>query len=199
VPRARLAELVEEGGRAARHLLRLRDNQEALVSTIEVSISLLATAAAVIGGVSVTGALAPYLVRFPGIGPYTEKVALVLVVLLVSFLSPRALRARAEVARAARRGAVRAVRRDARLVARAHPASVRGHVDLVLERHPAARSAIAPRSSRRGSLPRRSSRWSRKAATTGTVDPEVGEIASRALDLSKLDAYTVMVPAPTSR
>jgi putative hemolysin len=193
VPRPRIAELVEEGRRSARHLVRLRDNQEVLVSTIEVSISLLATTAAVIGGVSVTDALAPYLVRFPGIGPYTEKVALVLVVLLVSFLSlvlaelvPKSL-------------ALRAAEPYALFVATPvwwlakilHPfvVTLTWASNVILRAFGDRTTFIETRVS-----PEEIQQMVEEAATTGTVDPQVGEIASRALDLSKLDAYTVMVP-----
>ena len=193
VPRSRLAELVAEGGRAARHLLRLRDNQETLVSTIQVSISLLATTAAVIGGVSVTGALAPYLVRFPGIGPYTEMVALVLVVLLVSFLSlvlselvPKSL-----ALRAAEPYALFVATPVAWLAKILHPfvVTLTWCSNVILRAFGDHTTFVETRVS-----PEEIQQMVEEAATTGTVDPEVGEIASRALDLSKLDAYTVMVP-----
>jgi putative hemolysin len=193
VPRARIAELVAEGGRSATALLHLRDNQETLVSTIEVSVSLLATMAAVIGGSTVTDALAPYLVEFPGIGPYAQSVALFLVVLLVSFgslvlaeLVPKSL-----ALRAAEPYALFVATPVSWLAWVVHPfvLALTGMSNLILRLFGDRTTFIETRIS-----PEQIQQMVEEAATSGSVDPEAGEIVSRALDFSKLDAYTVMVP-----
>ncbi len=131
--------------------------------------------------------------RFPGIGPYAEKVALVLVVLLVSFLSlvlaelvPKSL-----ALRAAEPYALFVATPVSWLAWILHPfvVTLTWMSNLILRAFGDRTTFIETRVS-----PEEIQQMVEEAATSGAVDPDVGEIASRALDLSKLDAYTVMVP-----
>jgi putative hemolysin len=149
--------------------------------------------AAVVGGATVTDALAPALVRFPGVGPYAEKVALDLVVVLVSFLSlvlaelvPKSL-----ALRAAEPYALFVAPPVAWIARLLHPfvVTLTWTSNVILRVFGDRTTFVETRVS-----PEEIQQMVEDAATAGSVDPDVGEIASRALDLSKLDAYTVMVP-----
>lgn len=151
-----------------------------------------ATAAA-FGGASLAERLAPALARVPGLAEAAPSLALGTVVVLVSFLSlvlgelvPKSL-------------ALRAGEDYALLLARplellawiARPlvALLTGASNLVLRLFGDRTTFTETRLSRE-----EIQQIMEEAATQGSVDPHAGEIASRALDFSTLDTYTVMVP-----
>lgn len=193
--KTRLAELVAEGSLSARAVARLRDNPEDFLATVQIGITVIGATAAAFGGASLAAELVPVLAGLPGMERFASDLALGLVVAGVSFLSlvlgelvPKSL-------------ALRAGESYALLVARplrtlawlGHPVVtvLTGTSNLVLRMFGDRTTFTEARLSRE-----EVQQIVEDAATAGAVGRHAGEIASRALDFSSLDAYTVMVPRP---
>jgi putative hemolysin len=191
--KTRLAELVEAGSHSARAVSRLRQNPESFLATVQIGITVIGATAAAFGGASVAAELTPLFARVPALAPFAENLAVAVVVAGVSFLSlvlgelvPKSL-------------ALRAGEPYALLIARplsglawaGRPviAVLTGASNLVLRLFGDHTNFVEARLSRE-----EVQQIVEEAATAGSVDEHAGEIASRALDFSSLDAYTVMVP-----
>jgi putative hemolysin len=87
VRRTRLQHLVEERRSGARALSTLRGHPERFFATVQIGITVIATAAAAFGGLTMARHLEPHLARVPWIGHRAEPVSLVLVIALISYLS----------------------------------------------------------------------------------------------------------------
>ncbi len=85
--RSRVRELAESGSRVGQALEALRHDPERFLSTVQIGITVVGAAAAAIGGATFAEDLEPLVARVPYLAPYAEELALVLVVLLVSFFS----------------------------------------------------------------------------------------------------------------
>ena len=85
VRRTRLQQLLEEHRRGAAALTALRSQPEVFLATVQVGITVVGTTAAAIGGSQMASDLGALLQ--PWIGPRAETIALVLVVLGISYLS----------------------------------------------------------------------------------------------------------------
>ncbi len=85
--RSRVRELAESGSRVGKALEALRHDPERFLSTVQIGITVVGAAAAAIGGATFAEDLEPFVARVPYLAPYAEGLALVLVVLLVSFFS----------------------------------------------------------------------------------------------------------------
>jgi putative hemolysin len=189
----RLSELLQERGRAARAIKRLRDDPDRFLATVQIGITVAGATASAFGGATMARQLATLFARSPWLGPYAEDLGLAAVVAVVSFLSlvlgelvPKSL-------------ALRASERYALFIARplwalsvlARPFA------YVLTRSSNAVLALFGDKTSFGE-----SRLSRdelqtiveEAAQTGSVDPRAGEIASRALTLGVLTTGHVMIP-----
>lgn len=191
--KTRLAELVSSGNRAARAVVSLREHPEDFLATVQIGITVIGASAAAFGGASVAAELAPVLAAIPILAPFAENLAVGVVVAGVSFLTlvlgelvPKSL-------------ALRAGESYALLIARplgalawaGRPvvALLTGTSNLVLRLFGDRTTFTESRISRQ-----EVQQIVEEAADAGSVDTHAGEIASRALDFSTLDAYTVMVP-----
>jgi putative hemolysin len=188
----RVRELVEAGKPGALALLRLREKPERFLATVQVGITVVGGIAAAYGGVSLSGPLGDAFVSWGLPAASAHELAFVLVVAGVSGLSvvlgelvPKSL-------------ALRSSERFALLAAR--PLSVLAVLaaPLVWLLTAASNLVLRPFGDRTTFTESRLSREEIRslvdeASEAGTVDPDAGEIASRALDLSQLSAGEVMV------
>src|SRR5712692_1142701 len=85
--KSRLDQLVEEGRAGARSVLALREQPERFLATVQIGITVVGAAAAVVGGASLAARLTPALQRVSWIGTAAEDVSLAIVIALVSYLS----------------------------------------------------------------------------------------------------------------
>ncbi|MDP2304975.1 MAG: hemolysin family protein [Pseudomonadota bacterium] len=193
VRKTRLAELVEEGSGAARAVAKLRENPESFLATVQIGITVVGATAAAFGGAAVAGELRPLFAAVPFLLPYADNLALGTVVAAVSFLSlvlgelvPKSLALRAGEPYALAMG-----RPLEALAWAGRPliALLTGASNLVLRLFGDRTTFSETRLSRE-----EIQQIVEEATTSGSVDPHAGEIASRALDFSRLDAYTAMVP-----
>ena len=84
---ARLQSRAEDGNRAAQSALRLMENPTRLLSTVQVGITLVANLSGAVGGVALSRPLAALLAQVDWLAPYSQAVALVLVVATISYFS----------------------------------------------------------------------------------------------------------------
>jgi putative hemolysin len=85
--RSRLERQAESGDARARAALELAADPTQFLSTVQVGITLVGTIAGVFGGATIAEELTPILARLPALAPYSETVALALVVVMIAFLS----------------------------------------------------------------------------------------------------------------
>lgn len=192
VRRTRLAELLEDGGTAARALAALRQTPDRFLATVQIGITVVSASAAAFGGASLAEELAPILARVPGMAPVADKLAFGVVVAGVSYLSlvlgelvPKSLALRYGESYALFIG------RPLVLVAwLATPAVwlLTASSNVVLRLFGDRTTFSEARLSRE-----ELQQLMDEAATSGSVDPRAGEIASRALAFDELDASDVMV------
>ena len=87
VRKTRLKTLNENGDQRASLALRIQDNPGDFLSTVQIWITLVGTAASAIGGVGIVRFLAPQIAHFPVLRPYAEGIALTGVVLLIAYFT----------------------------------------------------------------------------------------------------------------
>lgn len=191
--RTRLRELVEAGRGAARSVERLRDDPERFLATVQVGVTLVGFTAAGIGGATLARRIEPWFQRIPGLEESAPEIALALTILLVSYLSlvlgelvPKSL-------------ALRDAERYALLVGRglwglsilARPLVwfLTASSNVVLKLFGDKTSFTEARLSAE-----ELHQVLEDAARTGSIDPDTGSIAARALDFGELTAEEVMVP-----
>lgn len=85
--KGRLEQQAEEGHHGSRVALELAQNPNRFLSTVQVGITIISTLAAAFGGANFAEALEPPLAQIPALAPYAEPLALVFVVLMISYLS----------------------------------------------------------------------------------------------------------------
>jgi len=85
--KVRLQQMAREGDRRAEAALKLAENPERFLSTVQIGITLIGILAGAFGGVTIAGWLAIYLTDIPWIHPYQQAVALALVVLTITYFS----------------------------------------------------------------------------------------------------------------
>ena len=191
--RSRVLELVEAGNRAARSVLALRSDPERFLATVQIGITVVSSTAAAFGGSTVAAHITPVL-EGVGLSPrWAQRMALGLVVVLVSYLSivigelvPKSM-------------ALHRPETYALLVAR--PLLLLSWIARPLVRLLTWSSnlLLVPLGDRTTFTETRHSAEElqhivEEAAKAGTVHPQVGEIASRAIDFADLAAGDVMVP-----
>lgn len=191
--KTRLAELVEQGRAGAGSVTALRADPERFLATVQIGITVVGSAAAAFGGNSLAADFEPLFHAIPSLAPHASSLALALVVVLVSFLSlvlgelvPKSL--------ALRMGEPYALLIGRPLLALAWVgapvvALLTAASNVVLRLFGDSTSFSEARLSKDELV-----QMVDEAATVGSVDAQAGEIASRALDLVELDAYTVMIP-----
>lgn len=189
---SRIKELADAGSGAARALAQLRSDPERFLSTIQVVITVVGAAAAAFGGSVFADHLAPVLAKLPWLAPYSEEVALGLVVTLISVMSlmfgelvPKSLALRTSETYAL------IVARPLLLLARLFELPVRtltASANLVLKLFGDKTTFMESRIS----LEELRSIVG-EAKERGDVQPNAGAIASRALEFAELTAADVMV------
>lgn len=192
IRRTRMAELLDERSAAAAAVAALRRDPDRFLATVQIGITVVSATAAAFGGSSVAEQVAPLLARVPALAPWSEQLALALVVGGVSYLTlvlgelvPKSL-------------ALRAGEHYALLISRPLLALARLMTPLVWGLTESSNLVLRAFGDQTTFS---ETRWSREelqqmmdeAADAGSVAPEVGEIASRALAFDKLDASEVMV------
>lgn len=193
VRKTRLQELVDAGRPGARAVQALRDAPERFLATVQVGITVVSATAAAFGGEAIARKWIPTLERVPWIGERAEAVALALVIALVSYLSivagelvPKSL-------------ALRSAERYALLAARPLRALAFVARPVVWFLSASANLLLRPFGDRTTFTETRHSaeelqQLVGEASKAGTIHPEAGEIAARALELPGLNAADVMVP-----
>lgn len=191
--RTRLQQLVDEGKGAARAVAKLRAKPETFLATVQVGITVIGSTAGAFGGATLAADIAPVIARVPGLAPWADPISLVLVVGLVSYLSlvlgelvPKSL-----ALRAAEPYALFVGRPLRGLSVAAKPAVwfLTASSNLVLRLFGDRTSFTESRVSSE-----ELQQMLEEAGKTGSLDPRVGDIASRALDFGDLLAVDVMVP-----
>lgn len=193
VRKTRLQELVDAGSGAAKTVLGLRNQPERFLATVQVGITVVSSAAAAYGGASIAARLHPQLERVSWLAPYAVDLALLIVVIGVSYFSivlgelvPKSL-------------ALRGAERYALLVGRfllalswlARPAVwvLTKSSNLLLKPFGDQTTFTEARHSAE-----ELQQLVEEASAAGTVNREAGEIASRALELPTVTAGDLMVP-----
>jgi putative hemolysin len=85
--RPRLQHLADTGHRGARRALELAQAPDRFFATVQVGMTLVGILTGAFGGATIAGKLAGALVKVPTLAPYAHAVALVVVVLAITFLS----------------------------------------------------------------------------------------------------------------
>jgi putative hemolysin len=191
VRKTRLAELAEHH-RSARAALALRNDPERLLATVQVGITVLGATAGAFGGVSLAEPLGRLLASF-GAGDWAEEAALLLVVAMVSFLGivmgelvPKSLALKANEAVALTLAPVVAL---VSTLARPLVWFLTFVSNQFLRPFGDATTFSESRMS-----PEELQQMVEAAATSGSLNQEAGDIASRAIDLAELRVSHVMVP-----
>ncbi|MFO1008858.1 MAG: hemolysin family protein [Planctomycetota bacterium] len=189
---ARLDALTEEGKRGAAALRRLRQDPERFLATVQVGITVVGAAAAAFGGASFAQELAPVFARIEWLAPYAYEVALAVIVVAISYLSlvlgelcPKSL-------------ALRHSERYALLVARPLLGLASFAKPVVWFLTASSNVVLKPFRDSTNFMESKISldeirRMVEDAGESGSVDPDVSEIASRALEFSTLTAEDVMI------
>lgn len=189
----RIQELADEGRGSARAVLALREQPENFLATVQVGITVVGATAAAFGGSSLANRLTPWVARIPWLDAHAEGLSLAVVIGGVSYLSivigelvPKSL-------------ALRGAERYALLVAR--PLLWLSHLarPLVWVLSASANLVLRPFGDKTTFTEARHSAQELQqlvdeAREAGTVHPEAGEIASRALALPEVTVAEVMVP-----
>jgi putative hemolysin len=85
--KARLEQLANEGDKASRTALHLLEDPNVLLSTVQIGITLVGVLAGAVGGATLSDALAFALARIPILEPYSETLAIGIVVMTITVLS----------------------------------------------------------------------------------------------------------------
>ena len=191
--KARIEELANKGWRSARAVLRLREQPETFLATVQVGITVVGATAAAFGGASLAERLEPILATYAWLAPHSKGMALALVITGVSYLSivvgelvPKSL-------------ALRGAERYALLVSQPLLWLSIAAKPLVWLLSTSANLLLRPFSDTTTFTEARHSpaeiqQIVEEAVQAGTVHPEAAEIASRALELPELTVAEVMVP-----
>jgi putative hemolysin len=192
VDRVRLSQLLEAGGRRARAVHALRTNPERFFATVQIVITVVSATAGAFGGATFAFDLVPLIA--PVVGErYAIEVSIAIVVAIISYLSlvlgelvPKSI--------ALRKPEAYALVAAPLLVWMSH--AVRPLVWILTTSSNAVLRLFGERTTFA------ESRLSRdelrhlvdEASEAGSLDPRIGELATRALDFARLTAGHVMIP-----
>jgi putative hemolysin len=194
VRKTRLAELVEAGSRGARAVHWLRKQPERFLATVQIGITVVGTTAAAFGGDRLAEDFAVWLGgRFPLLGANAHRVALVLVIALVSFLEivvgelvPKSLALRnAEGLSLALGPMLRAMATVVRPLVWLFTATSNAVLRLFGDETSFSEARLSPEEIQE---------LVEEAGRTGSMDAGASEMASRAIAFRELTAFDVMVP-----
>lgn len=87
VRRARLKALADEGKRGAVTALKLLENPERFLSTVQIGITLVGVLSGAFGGATLSKALIPWVEKIPGLAGHAEPIAFGTVVVVITYLS----------------------------------------------------------------------------------------------------------------
>lgn len=189
----RLLELQNAGSKSAHAIQRLREQPERFFATVQVGITVVGATAGAFGGASFAHELSKVLARWPLIEPWARELSFALVVSLISYLSlvlgelvPKSL-----ALRSAERYSLIVARPLLLLAGLMRPLIwfLTASSNLVLRPFRDQTSFVESRLSADELVELMS-----EAGRAGTVHPQAGEIAARALSLPDLVASDVMVP-----
>ncbi|MDX2167825.1 MAG: hemolysin family protein [Deltaproteobacteria bacterium] len=191
--KSRIHELIDARRSGARAIMALRNQPERFLATVQIGITVIGASAAAFGGATLADRLTPVLARI-GLAPENaEDVALAVVVAGVSYLSivvgelvPKSL-------------ALRYSEGYALLIARPLLALSWAARPLVWLLTASSNTVLRPFHDHTTFTETRHSAEEvqhlvEEAAKAGTVHPDAGEIASRAIDFADLTAADVMLP-----
>ncbi len=85
--KARLQSLADEGNPGAHAALHLAETPTRFLSTVQIGITLIGILSGAVGGATISRHLAGLLEQIPWLAPYSQPIALVLVVVVISYLS----------------------------------------------------------------------------------------------------------------
>jgi putative hemolysin len=85
--KSRLQQLSDDGNRRAAAALKLAEHPNSFLATVQIGITLIGIVTGFFGGAALSASVARQLERIPQIAPYSETLAIVLVVGLVTYLS----------------------------------------------------------------------------------------------------------------
>jgi putative hemolysin len=85
--RVRLQQLVDSGSRGAQTALDLAENPNRFLSSVQIGITLIGIISGTFGGATVAEDVAALIAQVPALAPYSETLAVVLVVALITYLS----------------------------------------------------------------------------------------------------------------
>src|SRR5690242_16822073 len=85
--RARLQQMVDTGSTGAQTAIELAENPNRFLSSVQIGITLIGIISGAFGGAAVTEDLAALIHQLPVLAPYSETLALILVVALITYLS----------------------------------------------------------------------------------------------------------------
>jgi magnesium and cobalt exporter, CNNM family len=192
VRKTRLQELAEEGRSGARSASALREQPERFLATVQVGITVIGATAAAFGGATIAARIAPWLAKIDLVAKHADQLALGLVVAGVSYLSivigelvPKSL-------------ALRSAERYALLLARPLLALSWLAKPVVWLLSSSANLLLKPFDDKTTFTETRHSADElqtivEEATKAGTIHPDAGEIAARALELPELRVSDVMV------
>lgn len=192
VRKTRLKELADEGHRAARTALRLREDPERLLATVQIGITVVGVSAGAFGGAVLEQPIATVLERM-GLGHAAGGIAFALVITAISMISivlgelvPKSL-----ALRHSERLALWVSRplHLLSMVARPIVWFLTGASNVVLRPLRDRTNFTEARLS-----PEELQQLVDEATEAGTMSRDVGEIASRAIDLGTLRSFSMMVP-----
>jgi putative hemolysin len=191
--KTRVQELVDRGSKSALAVFRLRKQPEDFLATVQIGITVVSATAGAFGGSNFAADLTPIFERSELLRPQAHLIAMTLVVLLISYLSlvlgelvPKSL-----ALKSSERYALFIGRPLLGLMWLARPLVhfLTASSNLVLKSFGDSTNFIE------GRLSSEELRALVKEATdAGTVHPQAGEIASRALDFSRLRASDLLIP-----
>jgi putative hemolysin len=189
----RLKQLVDEGSGAARAVERLRGQPERFLATVQIGITVVGATAGAFGGANFAADLSPLLEGLGVPAEHARWLAMTTVVAVLSFLSlvlgelvPKSLALRAPEGYALVIGwPLLALAWLMRPLVWLLTASSNVVLRLFGDRTTFIEARVSPQELQQ---------LVREAAAAGTVHPQAGEIASRALDFPALRAMDVMIP-----
>ena len=85
--RARLEERAKKGSNGAKTALKLLEEPDKFLSTVQIGITLVGIIAGAFGGLALAGDLVPYLEKIEWLAPYADKAAIAIVVTIITYLS----------------------------------------------------------------------------------------------------------------
>jgi putative hemolysin len=192
--RSRLERQAEAGHHRARLALDLAANPDRFLATVQIGITLISTLAAAFGGASLATGIADVLATVPALHSSAESIALVIVVLLISYLSlvlgelvPKRLAlAHAEAIATGIAPVMTALARIARPVIALLSASVTLVLRLVGQRQ-ASEAAVTEEDI---------TYLVRQGTASGTVEPAEAEFIQRAFQFTDRVVRSIMTPRP---